>query len=206
MRVAIVHEWLVSVGGSDKVVQVIAEIFPEADIFTLVSDPKIVKELRLENHNITNSFIQKLPFSPKGFRKYLPLFPLAIEQFDLNNYDLIISSSHAVAKGVLTSPNQLHICYMHSPMRYVWDLYHQYLDDFKLRSGLKSFLARYFLHRIRTWDVTSSNRVDFFIANSKNVSNRIRKYYRRKSVIIYPPIDVDEFTLEKEKGDSTFCS
>jgi hypothetical protein len=155
MKVAIVHEWLVTLGGSEKVLQQIMECFPQADIFTLID--YLDDRSWLKGKQVKTSFIQNLPFARKHYRTYLPLMPLAIEQFDLSAYDLIISSSHAVAKGVLSGPDQLHISYVHSPIRYAWDLQHQYLREAGLTSGFKSALARVLLHYIRGWDVHSAN-------------------------------------------------
>ncbi|PZU82198.1 MAG: glycosyl transferase [Chryseobacterium sp.] len=201
MKVAIVQEWLVSVGGSDKVVKAISDIFPDADIYTLVANKEVCDELGIDYSKVHTSMIQKLPFGAKKHRMYLPLFPYVIEQFDLRDYDVIISSSHAVAKGVLTKSDQLHICYCHSPVRYVWDMYNEYLEESNLAKGFKSMLARYLLHRIRKWDVLSSFRVDYFISNSNNVGKRIKKTYRRESVTIYPNIDISNFTPYYEKED-----
>lgn len=201
MKVAIIQEWLVSVGGSDKVVKAILDIFPDADIYTLVADKNVCLELGINFDNVKTSFIQKLPFGKKKHRMYLPIFPYAIEQFDLRGYDVIISSSHAVAKGVLTKADQLHICYCHSPIRYAWDMTNEYLDESNLKSGFKSILARYILHRIRQWDVLSSMRVDHFISNSNYVGSRIWKTYRRESRTIYPNIDISNFTPCYDKQD-----
>jgi glycosyltransferase involved in cell wall biosynthesis len=148
---------------------------------------------------VNTSFIQRLPLASKHFRQYLPLFPIAIEQFDLGKYDLILSSSHAVAKGVLTHHGQMHVCYCHTPMRYAWDMYHEYLRDGNLHSGLKSWISRYILHRLRLWDVVSSNRVDHFIANSHYIRKRIQKIYRRDAHVIYPPVNTGMFQLATDK-------
>nr|WP_315990870.1 glycosyltransferase family 4 protein [Desulforamulus aquiferis] len=153
------------------------------------------------NKSVQTSVIQKLPFAKRKYRSYLPLMPLAIEQFDLSAYDVIISSSHAVAKGVLTNPNQVHISYVHSPIRYAWDLQHQYLKESGLSHGLKGWLARYILHKMRMWDVRTANGVDVFIANSEFISRRIWKVYRREAEIIYPPVAVEDFRLKEEKED-----
>ncbi|MCX2582901.1 glycosyltransferase [Pedobacter sp. MR22-3] len=201
MKVAIIQEWLTTMGGSEKVVQAIAEIYPQADIFALVADNNLVKELGFENRKITTSLIQKMPFGLKKYKTYLPLFPFAIEQFDLREYDLIISSSHAVTKGVLTNNEQLHITYCHSPIRYAWDLHHQYLEEEGLGFGLKGLLARYFLHRIRIWDFISSNRPDYYISNSNFIAKRIAKVYQQPATTIYPPIEIDDFKLEINKED-----
>ena len=201
MKISLVHEWLTVLAGSEKVLEAIYQIFPGSDIYVLVKNDENLKGTIFENANIHTSFIQKLPFSGTKYRNYLPFFPLAVEQFDLSEYDVVISSSHAVAKGVLTNANQLHICYCHTPIRYAWDLYHQYLKENKLNSGLKGLIVKYFLHKIRIWDVVSSNRVDFFVANSKYVAKRIGKIYRRDAEVIYPPVDVDKFELYRKKED-----
>ena len=201
MKVAIIQEWLVTMGGSEKVVQAIAELYPDADIFTLVAFAPLVKELGFENKKITTSIIQKLPFGKKKYKSYLPLFPFAIEQFDLREYDLIISSNHAVSKGVLTTNEQLHITYCHSPIRYAWDLHHQYLAEEGLGFNIKGILARYFLHRLRMWDFLSSSRPDFFLSNSNFIAKRIYKVYGKSATTIYPPIEIDDFTLKVNKSD-----
>lgn len=206
MKVAIVQEWLTSIGGSDKVVKAINDVFSEADVFTLVSDPIVCEELGIDYKKVTNSFIQKLPFAKSKYRSYLSLFPFAIEQFDLSNYDVVISSSHAVAKGVLTNGNQLHICYCHSPIRYAWDLYHQYLRDANLHKGIKGFIAKRILHKLRIWDLASSFRVDYFISNSNYIGRRIKKIYRRDSTTIYPNVSVDQFEVCSDKDDFYLAS
>lgn len=207
MKIAIIQEWFTTLGGSEKVVKAISELYPDADIFTLVKDDNLIKQLGFINRNITTSIIQKLPWATTKYKSYLPLFPFAIEQFDLRNYDLIISSNHAVSKGVLTSSDQMHISYCHSPIRYAWDLHHQYLEEEGLRFGIKGLLARYFLHRIRIWDFQSANRPDFIVSNSNFIGKRIKKVYGKDSTTIYPPIEIDDFTLEMEKDDYYFtCS
>ena len=196
-KIALVHEWFIDLTGSEKVVEAIYEIFP-APIYTLIKDKKSIKGTIFENAKIYTSFIQRLPASKKIFRTYFPLFPLAIEQFDLSGYDLIISSSHSVAKGILTNYDQIHVCYCHTPMRYAWDLRQEYL---KGMNPVKSFFTNLLLHYIRMWDFISSTRVDYFIANSRHVARRIKKIYRRDSTVIYPPVDIDKFELYKEKED-----
>ncbi|MCL5796635.1 MAG: glycosyltransferase family 4 protein [Gammaproteobacteria bacterium] len=200
-RVAIVHEWLVSYAGSEKVVEQLLQLFPDADIFTVVDFLPEKDRAFLAGHRITTSFIQKLPFVRKKYRSYLPLMPLAVEQFDLSNYDLIISSSHAVAKGVITGPNQVHISYVHSPMRYAWDLQHQYLNESGLQTGLKGWMAKYLLHRLRLWDLRTANGVDVFLSNSVFIAKRIWKVYRREATVIYPPVNVEAFELCSIKED-----
>jgi glycosyltransferase involved in cell wall biosynthesis len=201
MKVAIVHEWFTTYAGSEKVVEQLLKLFPQADIFVTVDFLPEEDRAFLHGHKVTTSFIQKLPFAKKKYRGYLPLMPLAVEQFDLSAYDLIISSSHAVAKGVITGPNQLHISYVHSPMRYAWDLQHQYLRESGLLTGLKGWLAKYLLHRLRLWDLRTANGVDVFVSNSAFIAKRIWKIYRRESVVIYPPVAVDDFALYNDKQD-----
>ncbi|MGI9451244.1 MAG: glycosyltransferase family 4 protein [Geminicoccaceae bacterium] len=201
-KVALVHEWFDHFYGSERVAAEILACFPEADIFTLVDIMPAEERGFLDGKRVTTSFIQRLPFgkSPR-FRHYLPLFPLAIEQFDLGGYDLVLSSSHAVAKGVLTGPDQVHVSYVHTPMRYAWELSQEYLRQSGLDRGLKGLLARYLMHKLRLWDLRTVNGVDRFIANSAYVSRRIDKTYRRKSEVIHPPVDVDRFGLLKDKQD-----
>ncbi|MBS7562858.1 glycosyltransferase family 4 protein [Mucilaginibacter sp. Bleaf8] len=207
MKVALVHEWLTIIGGSENVFKEIASLYPGADIYTLVADPETITKLGLQGHRVTTSFIQKLPLAKSKYRNYLALFPRAIEDFDLSSYDLIISSSHAVAKGVLTHSGQKHVCYCHSPVRYAWDLYHQYLTESGLNKGIKGWLAKSILHRLRIWDIISTNRVDFFVANSAYIAKRIKKVYNRSSVVIHPNVAVDDFDLVTEKQDYYFtCS
>lgn len=201
LRVAIIVDWLTVYAGAEKVLEQILLCFPQADIFSMVDFLPSSQRGFLQNKSVHTSFIQQLPLAKTRYRSYLPLMPLAVEQFDLSNYDLIISSSHAVAKGVITGPDQLHICYCHSPMRYAWDLQHQYLLETKLNKGFKGWVAKYLLHRLRLWDLRTANGVDQFIANSRFIARRIEKAYRRKSRVIYPPVDVDAFTLTEEKND-----
>ncbi|MGB9768383.1 MAG: glycosyltransferase family 4 protein [Dictyoglomus turgidum] len=200
MRVAVVHDWIVNIGGAEKVLKAILELFPDADVYTLVYLKDTLRKLGI-NNKVYSSFISGLPFAKTKYSYYLPLMPLAIEQFDLSKYDLVISSSHCVAKGVLTKSYQIHICYCHTPMRYIWDLYFPYLKEHKLENGIKGIFVKPILHYLRIWDVSSANRVDYFIANSQNVANRIRKIYRRDSVVIYPPVDVERFLPSYKKED-----
>jgi glycosyltransferase involved in cell wall biosynthesis len=200
-RVAVVHDWLVVNGGAEKVLENILNIYPEADIFTLVDFLPEQDRGWLEGRNICTSFIQKLPFSKQHYRNYFPLFPIAIEQLDVTQYDLVVSSSYAVAKGVITGPEQTHICYCHSPARYAWDLQFQYLKESNMTTGLKSRIARYFLHKFRIWDTRTSNGVDVFVANSHFIKKRIYKCYRRDADVIFPPVDVSQFALKTDKQD-----
>lgn len=201
MRVAVVHEWLVVKAGAEAVLEQILNVFPGADVYTLVNFLSDEDKATLKVRRFFTSFLQKMPFARKRYRDYLPLMPLAVEQFDLSGYDLIISSSYAVAKGVLTGPDQLHISYVHSPMRYAWDLYHSYLRETGLSRGIRGFFARLLLHYIRIWDSRTCHGVDHFIANSKFVSRRIRKIYGRDSEVIYPPVRLDDFQLHRAKDD-----
>ena len=201
MKVALVHDWLTVIGGSEKVFQEIAKMFSTADIFTLIAVDETISSLGLGSHQITTSFLQNFPFAKTKYRSYLPLFPLAIEQFDLTGYDLVISSSHAVAKGVLTNPNQIHVCYCHSPIRYAWDLHYQYLRSAGLNSGIKAAFVKYVLHRIRQWDIISANRVDYFIANSDYIAKRIKKIYNRDCNVIYPNVAIEDFEPVQVKED-----
>ena len=197
MKVALVHDWLVTYGGSEKVLEQIIECFPDADIFSLVDF--IPERSFLKGKHVRTSFVQKLPWAKRRYRGYLPLFPLAIEQFDLSGYDLIVSSSHAVAKGVLVGPDQLHVSYVHSPIRYAWDLQHQYLNQSGLVKGIRSFLARATLHYLRTWDVRTANGVDAFLVNSGFIGRRVERAYRRDSRVVYPPVDIEAFELCSRK-------
>ncbi|EJV57859.1 hypothetical protein IEO_04867 [Bacillus wiedmannii] len=201
MKIAIVHDWLVTYAGAEKVLEQMLEVFPEADLFSLVDFLDEKERGFIKNKEVSTTFVQKLPFAKKKYRNYLPLMPLAIEQLDLSRYDVILSSSHAVAKGVLTGPDQLHISYVHSPIRYAWDLQHQYLKEANLEKGLKGMLTKSILHKIRNWDYRTANGVDYFVGNSKFIGRRIWKVYRRESDVIYPPVDISAFTLHEEKED-----
>ena len=202
MKYALVHEWLTpsATGGSELVVcEILKHI--DADLYALIDFESTNPESYLYKRSIGKTFIQHLPNASKGVQKYLPLLPLAIEQLDLRGYDVILSSSHAVAKGVLASPYQLHICYCHTPMRYAWDLTFDYLSSSRLGRGLQGVLTRYLLHRLRQWDVLSANRVDYFIANSQHTARRIWRCYRRRAEVIYPPVNIDRFPFQAQKED-----
>jgi glycosyltransferase involved in cell wall biosynthesis len=193
MKVAIVHDWLVTWAGAERVLEQMLALFPDADLYTLIDFlPPDQRPANLPAR-LKTSFLQRLPFARIRYRQYLPLMPLAVEQFDLSGYDLVLSSSYAVAKGVLTGPEQLHISYVHSPMRYAWDLQHQYLRESGLDRGLRQWFARWVLHKMRLWDARTSNGVDHFVANSHFIARRIEKTYRRSSVVIHPPVDVATF-------------
>lgn len=201
MKVAIIHDWLVTYAGAERVLEQMLHIFPEADLYSLVDFLDTDNRNFIKNKIIHTSFIQKMPKAKKKYRNYLPLMPLAIEQFDLREYDLIISSSHCIAKGVITGPNQIHICMCYSPVRYAWDLQGQYLRESGLETGLKGWIAKIILHYIRLWDLRAVNGVDYFIAISKYIKRRIKKVYCRDSNIIYPPVDVSSFKLCENKDD-----
>ncbi|QNU62203.1 glycosyltransferase [Vreelandella titanicae] len=195
LRVAIVHDWLVVNGGAEKVLKGLAEVFPQAEIFTLVHTLERASIPWLTQHRIHTSGLQRLPFISRFYRHCLPLMPYAIEQFDLRGFDLVISSSHAVAKGVITHPGQTHICYCHTPMRYAWDMKEAYLENSHFRLPGMTAYVRKTLKRLRQWDYFTATQVDFFLANSHNVAQRIAKYYRRDADVLYPPVDTDSFTL-----------
>lgn len=202
MKTAIIHDWFTTYAGSERCVESFTNIWKDADIFSIVDflnedDRQVI----LKGKHAETSFVQKLPLAKKYHRHYFPIFKLAIEQFDLSSYDLIISSSHAFAKGVLTNSNQLHICYCHTPIRYAWDLTNQYFDKKRLSSRLQKVILQPILHNIRTWDVVSSNRVDHFIANSNYIAKRVHKIYRRDAEVIYPPVDTSKFPHETKKED-----
>lgn len=200
-KIAVVHEWFVDYSGSERVVEQILNLFPEADLFAVIEFlPDSLKGF-IKNKKVNTTFIQKLPFAKKHYKSYLPLMPLAIEQLDLSDYNLVISSSHAVSKGVLTGANQLHISYIHSPIRYAWDLQHQYLKESGLNKGLKGMCAKIILHYMRIWDYRTSNSVDCFVANSEFIAKRIYKTYRREAKVIYPPVNTDKFSIGSTKED-----
>ena len=201
MKVALVHDWLVTYAGAERVLEQILCCYPNADVFSTVDFVPKKERSFLGGRSIHTTFIQKLPWAKTKYRDYLPLMPLAIEQLDLSGYDLVISSSHAVAKGVLVSADQLHVCLCYTPVRYAWDLQNQYLKEAGLHAGLKSWLVRWLLHRFRIWDLRTANGVDHFIAISKFIARRIHKTYRRESVVIYPPVDTNEFELNLHKED-----
>ena len=190
MKIAIVHYWLIGMRGGEKVIESLCRLFPEADIFTHAYDPAAMSPV-INAHRIRTSFIGRLPFATRGYQRYLPLMPLALEQLDLRGYDLVISSESGPAKGIIPSPDALHICYCHSPMRYIWNMYHEYRE----RSGLVTRMAMPLLaHYLRTWDAVSATRVHAFVANSRTVAARLKTYYRREATVIYPPVNVGDFT------------
>jgi glycosyltransferase involved in cell wall biosynthesis len=202
VKYALVHEWLTpqATGGSELVVQEILRHI-EADLYALIDFESRNPESYLYGRTIGSTFLQRFPFAEKGVQKYLPFLPLAIEQLDLSQYDVILSSSHAVAKGVLTAPDQVHICYCHTPMRYAWDLTFDYLNNSQAGRGLPGILTRYLLHQLRQWDVISANRVDYFLANSHHTARRIWRCYRRTADVVYPPVNLDRFPYHPQKSD-----
>ncbi len=202
LNYALVHEWLTpnATGGSELVVKEILD-WIDADLYALIDFESTNPDSYLYQRKIGSTFLQHLPGAKSGVQKYLPLMPIAIEQLDLRNYDVILSSAHAVAKGILSSPQQLHICYCHTPMRYAWDLTFDYLHHSRVGRGLPGVFTRYLLHQLRQWDVLSANRVDYFIANSHFTAQRIWRCYRRQADVVYPPVNIDRFTCHPDKED-----
>jgi glycosyltransferase involved in cell wall biosynthesis len=201
LKVAIVHEWLIDYSGSERVVEQLLKCFPQAELFAVVDFLEPHERGFLGGRKAHTTFIQKLPKARTHFRTYLPLMPLAIEQLDLSGFDLVISSSHAVAKGVLTGPDQVHISYVHSPIRYAWDFQHQYLRESGLEKGFKAGMARLILHYMRMWDQRTAHGVDLFLANSAFIGRRIKKAYGRSSEVVYPPVATQKFTPVNQKDD-----
>ncbi|MEA1832112.1 glycosyltransferase [Methylobacterium durans] len=199
MRVAIIHYWLVGMRGGEKVIEALARMYPDADIYTHVLAPEAISE-EILRHRIRTSFIAKLPRAKVFYKHYLPLMPLALEHLDLRGYDLVISSESGPAKGIIPPEGAVHVCYCHSPMRYIWNMYHDYRGS---AGRLTRFAMPLMTHYLRTWDESSAARVDHFVANSSTVAARIRRYYRREASIIHPPVDVDAFApvAEAERGD-----
>lgn len=201
ISVGIVADWLVTYAGAERVVKEFIELYPDAELYAVIDFLSDKSRLMFNNKIANTTFIQKLPASQKKYQKYLPLMPMAIEQLDVSSHDVVISSSHAVAKGVLTGPDQLHISYVHSPIRYAWDLQHQYLKEAGMNKGLKGLLAKWMLHKMRVWDYRTAAGVDHFIANSQFIARRIKKVYGRSADVIYPPVDVDRFIINENKED-----
>ncbi len=201
MKTALVHDWLVSqAGGAESVLRQMHALFP-SPIYTLMHRSDAWAGTELEKARIYSSLIQTLPFSKRNFRLYFPLFPWAMRRFNLKEYDVVLSSSHCVAKGVKIHRGQLHICYCHSPMRYLWDLSGFYFKEAGLNRGMRSILAGLCLRWMRTWDRSTSQTVHYYIANSKFVAERILRIYGRKADVIYPPVDVEFFQIGRKKGD-----
>ena len=201
LRVAIVHDWLYTVGGAERVLSAIIRCFPDATVYALFDTLTEPERGTIGHSRTETSFLQRVPGISRWHRLYLPLMPLAVEQFDLSDYDLVISSSHAVAKGVLTGPDQLHLSYVHSPMRYAWDMQHQYLREAGLEKGVRSWIIRLLLHRMRMWDSRTAFGVDGWIANSHFVARRIQKLYGQKAVVIPPPVRVPSVPPTAQERD-----
>jgi len=201
MRVAIVCDWLITYAGSERVLEQMLKCYPDADLFAVVDFLPRGQRGFIMNKPVTTTSIQHYPFARRLYQKYLFKMPLAVEQLDLSGYDLVISSSHAVAKGVITGPGQLHICYIYTPIRYAWDMQNQYLEESGLTRGLLSWAVRRMLFSIRQWDVRTANGVDAFVADSRFIARRVWKVYRREASVIYPPVDVERFALHEKKED-----
>ena len=200
MKIALVHDYLVQYGGAERVLEAFTELFPYAPIYTLIHDQKAMHG-RFSDKRIYTSFLQKLPFSQKRHRFFPPLMPLAIEEFDFTKYDVVLSDSSSYAKGIITRPETLHICYMHTPMRYAWDDCQKYTQDFGFPEMVKK-LVPFFMSPIRLWDKSSADRVDLYLANSEFVRKRIRKYYRKEATVIHPPVDIKRFS-PRENSEKT---
>jgi len=200
VKIAIIHEWFITYAGSEKVLAAMLSEYPEADLFCLVDFLSDEQRAGIAGKRPKTSFLQRIPFARRAYKSLLPLMPLAVEQFDLSAYDVVISNSHAVAKGVITGPDQLHICYCYTPMRYAWDLQHQYLAEARMK-GLPGAAARWLLNGMRIWDVRTATGVDHFIACSKYIARRINKTYRRDATVIYPGVAVEDFTIGPSKGN-----
>lgn len=201
LKIALVHDWFITFAGSERVIEQLLQVFPQADLFALLDFMPSSDRNFLQGKPVHTSFLQTFPFlNPKNYRNFLPFMPLAVEQLDLSAYDVVITNCHAVSKGVITSPDQLHIGYIHSPMRYAWDMQNDYLAVSGIKS-IKSLLARSILHYIRIWDSTAANRPDVLLGNSGFICRRIEKFYRRKAQVLYPPVNTEAFGLRAEKED-----
>src|SRR6185503_15699603 len=200
MKIAIVHDWLVTYSGSERVIEQMLQVIPDADLFCLIDILPEEERSFLGGKKARTSFLQKLPFKASLYRKFLPLMPLAVEQFDLSAYDVIISNCHATSKGVITGPEQLHISYIHTPIRYAWDMQNEYLQASQ-PDRMTNLGMRLMLHYIRLWDLSASSRPDVILANSTFIARRIRKIYRRESEVLYPPVDVELFSYQDNKSD-----
>ncbi len=198
MKVALLHDYLNQAGGAERVLLALTKLYPDAPIFTLIHDKKRLSGF--SDRQVKSSFLQKMPFSSSKIRFYLPLMPTAVEQLNLNNYDVVISSSSALIKGIITSPNTLHICYCHTPTRYLWSEAHSYSKEIKEGKLVKHILP-FLLNKLRIWDQLAAQRVNHFIANSHFVAQRIKNYYNRDSEVIYPPVDTENYFISKDLGD-----
>ncbi|CAI1121799.1 glycosyltransferase family 4 protein [Serratia entomophila] len=201
LSIGLVSDWLVTRGGAESVIKELLALYPHMDLYAVIDFLADADRADFLGKKAETTFIQHLPLAKKYYPMYLPLMPYAIEQLDLKEHDIIISSSHAVSKGVLTGPDQLHISYIHSPMRYVWDLQHHYLKESGLDKGIKGLVAKWFLHKMRLWDYRTANGVDYMVANSGFIARRIKKVYGRDADIIYPPVDVERFSVCENKED-----
>ncbi len=202
MKVALVHDHLAQDGGAEKVLKVLSDMFPGAPIYTLLYEEKQVNKY-FKEREIKTSIIQNLPGGVKHYQWYMPFMPMAVEFFDLRDFDIVISDTSAFAKGVITSPDTLHICYCHTPTRYLWDYTHQYINELRFNKYFKKVISLV-LNKIRIWDRLAADRVDVFVANSETVQRRIRKYYRRDSVVVYPPVEIEKYKIEKQKSEKYF--
>lgn len=201
-KIALVHYWITSWRGGEKVLEALVKLFPDADLYTHVYDPEVVAASPLAGKTIHTTFIHRLPFAKRLYQKYLPLMPMALEQLDLSGYDLVISTESGPAKGVIVPPETAHICYCFTPMRYVWDMYHDYLAH---AGWFTRLMMRPLIHYLRLWDRLSADRVDHFLADSAFVARRINKFYRREAEVLYPPIEIDEFSLAPEHEGFYLC-
>ena len=199
MRVALIHDHLAQDGGAEKVLKVLSEIYPDAKIYTLLYEKKNADKY-YRDRKIDTSIIQRLPGGVKHYQWYMPFMPMAVEFFDLSNYDLVISDTSSFAKGVITNVNTLHICYCHTPTRYLWSDTHQYIQELKYNKYFKKIISLV-LNYVRIWDKLAADRVDKFIANSNFIARRIKKYYRRDAIVIYPPVEVEKYTIADNLGD-----
>jgi glycosyltransferase involved in cell wall biosynthesis len=200
LKIAIIHEWLTTYAGSERVIEQMLKVFPHADLYSLIDTLPEKDRGFLNGKKVRTSFLQSLPFKNKFYRNYLPFMPFAVEQFDLSKYDIIISNCHAVSKGAISGPQQLHLSYIHTPIRYAWDMQNEYLATHR-SSSIAGWVARMILHYVRVWDFTASHRPDYILANSSFIAKRIRKIYRRDSQVFYPPVDTEFFTPGAEKSD-----
>ena len=205
-KIAIIHDWFTAIGGAEKVIDQLLKVFPDAQLYSVVDFLPDDQRGILNGKHVSTTFVQRFPFvSKRNYRNFLPLMPMAVEQLDLSAFDIVFSNCHAVSKAVITNHNQLHISYIHTPMRYAWDMQNDYLKNSGF-SGVKDMLARLLLHYIRTWDAVAASRPDLLIANSGFIAKRIRKIYRRESQVIYPPVDTDYFTPEGSREDFYFTA
>lgn len=201
ISIGIVADWLVTYAGAERVIEAFINLYPNAEIYSIIDFLSDESRVHFHNKKSKTTFIQNMPFAKAKYQKYLPLMPFAVEQLDVSKHNIVISSSHAVAKGILTGPDQLHISYVHSPIRYAWDLQHQYLREAGLTTGGKGILAKWILHKMRMWDYRTANGVDHFVANSHFIARRIKKVYGRNADVIYPPVNVERFDFCDKKDE-----